>query len=275
MFLGFVHSFRIAPAAAALAAGLPQIWQTSLFPATGAGRSRRPPHVPELDLDLIRGKMSASDKTCAVLFALDLNAEQVAALGQVVYALPMLEVVSVRTKGRPAESLQPLLEYYGLVEAEFPADLPEALSTLERRYPDVVVLKRASKSAAAACDFKKPRLALNGMHVLRRIVLEWAQAKEADPKRVQHRLMKCPTREALQSLMQDAQVDLSDAADKARKRRRWLCDDGEKRYFGWHLKVSVAGPKSTENHCRIHYCVDPEKGVGERMIIGHCGEHLD
>lgn len=189
------------------------------------------------------------------------------------YQLPTVEVVPVKSRGNAAESLKPYLYYYGLCGTE-PVDLPHALTLLDRRHADVIALKRAHKSAAKAAHFKAPRLALDSMHVLRLVSVDWAKAKATDPKRCNHRLMNSPTRTAMRELIRDAIFDISDSAHRARRNREWGCDDGVKRYFGWHLKLSLAGPRSTENHCRIHYCTDPPKGPGERLIIGHCGEHL-
>jgi hypothetical protein len=274
MFLAFVHAVRIDPIRQALSTHYEDEWQETLIAVTGE-RSKAKPHLPELQVEAMREALRRHPGACGVLFVFDMRGDQFDEIQKVVYKLPMVEVVPVASRGNPSAALRPHLEYYGILASTFPHDLSEALDTFTKRYSDVVTLKRAVKSAADAPDFKRPRAALHGMHALRRITLEWKRAKAAYPKLVQHSLMKSPTRDALRELVNDATVEVSDAADKAKAKRRWICDDGFERYFGWHLKVSLAGPRSTANHCRVHYCTDPEHGPAETFVVGHCGEHLD
>jgi hypothetical protein len=74
----------------------------------------------------------------------------------------------------------------------------------------------------------------------------------------------------------EARFDASDAADRVRKHRTWMCEDETARYFGRHLKWSLGGMRTIENHCRVHWTEwYDDEALRPVLCIGHCGEHLD
>jgi hypothetical protein len=198
----------------------------------------------------------------------------VTALAQdLVYTLPRVEVVALTSKTLD-KSLPPALEYYQLVDTPRPANLLEALAMFRTQFPDVVVLERAVESAKRASDFREPRLALWSLHFLRRVYVEWADARRRDRRRSNHvdlQDLRHPAFNAMRELLQNAQFSLSD--DTAG--RRWECSDGRVNDFRWHMKWSLASLWGTDNHCRIHYAFDSGTDTSAtRLYIGHCGEHL-
>lgn len=278
MFLAFVHSNRIDSTSRQIQAAFPDLWQRVIFPATEVERKRRPPHRPGVDLQRIRQELRSRNPAprASVLFAVDIRPEVTEELSRdLIYHIPTLEVIPVQSRGNISTALRPHMEYFGLIGSQEPAHLSSALGLFAERFDDVDVLNRAFKSAENASDFREPRLAMISMHMLRRVVVDWSLAKRRDPKRVKHRLLQSPTRDALREIIADARFDLSDAAERARALRTWACTDGCQRYFGWHLKWSLAAPRGTANHCRIHYALERgSSDANDTLYIGHCGEHL-
>ena len=275
MFVGFIFGFRQTELADAARRAAPEAWASTLF--TAPTYTDRRDHSPKLDVDAIREilRARAPQTRACVVFAVDMRPADLDSMREnLVYALPRLEIVSIRSRDL-ASRLPFLVEYYGLVATPRPRDLADALRMFQERHPSVVVLPRATKSAEEAAAFRDPRLALTSLHFVPRIHIDWADARRRDPHRSNHadlRDLRFPARDAFRELMQNAQFDQSDGAGGD---RHWRCPDGEKRYFGLHLKWSLGGQRSIDNHCRIHYAV--EAGVARAssvVFVGHCGGHL-
>lgn len=280
MFLGFVYAVRLEALTPRLQALAPGAWGRQLLSApTFQERGRQ--HLPRLDVGALRERLRSRETVgegvrFGVVFAIDMRKDDVATLAQdLVYTLPRVEIVALSSKRLEAE-LPELLAYYELVTSTKPGTLREALDMFHCRHPEVVVLERAFQSASEASDFRAPRLALWSLHFLRRVYVDWADARRRDRHRANHadlQDLRHPARTAMSDLLQNAQFDLSD--DTSNASRDWMCADGEKRYFGWHLKWSLAGPRGTANHCRIHYAhIKGDATVATTLYIGHCGEHL-
>jgi hypothetical protein len=170
-----------------------------------------------------------------VLFVVDMRPEDAKQLSDdLIYKMPWLEIVPVRSGPAFISSMREHLEYYGLLPTARPSDVAEALRMFRRRYPNVIVLDRAESSAAQSAVFEDPRLALLGLHFLPRIYVDLADAKRRAPKQARHndfKLVYQPPRDLLRGILQNAHFDLSDS-DEA---HIWTCPDGLNRDFGWHL----------------------------------------
>lgn len=281
--LAFVYAVNAGPVTEALSKGYPALWGTQLRSAMAGTRSRGPGHRPPLDLEgigatLERELQATPPKVrAAVLFAVDLRPDDVERLDlELRYRLPHLEVVSVKSKGDLTRELKPHLEYFGLLPSAEPTSVRAALDLIRERFPEIRVLPRAVRSADDAGAFREPRLVLGSLHALKRVRLDWEEAKRLHPKKVRNRFLRMPRRDALRALVGHASFDASDAARKAKTARTWSCEDDQKRYFGWHLKWSLAGPRAIENHCRVHWSDEANENSPRGVLyIGHCGEHLD
>lgn len=276
MFLGFVFRRRTAGLDADLSPLAGGAWGQRLLPApTFIDRRARyqvKPDIAELRKCLqVRG---VGDRPC-VFFAIDLRETEVHELREtLVYTLPRVEVVGLTTKQLP-QQLPTLLEYYALTPTSRPASVAEALAMFRARHPAVHVLPRAMKSAEKADAFREPRSVLWSLHFLPRVYTDWADARRRNPAKSNHKDLsdlRFPAKYAFQALLQEATFDLSDSGGAS---WRWVCQDGVTRDFGWHLKWSLAGPRSAANHCRIHYAVVPgSTSSASAVYVGHCGAHL-
>lgn len=278
-FVAFVHSPRLDPIERAIKEAHPELWGTSLLPATARMAGRRGPQRAGADKAAIREAMTAkrSTVTGAVLFVIDVRHDEFTELeAEFAFEFPVVELVTTHQAGSVVEALRPHLEYFGIVTSARPAHVREALDMFLARHQAVQVLAKALTSADEAAAFSEPRLVLGSLHALYRYAVVWATTKQRDHARSrQQYVLKQNTRDALRDLLRHVSFDVSDAATQARKARTWQCPDEQKRYFGWHLKWSLAGPQTIPYHCRIHYHVQERKDEPPVLWIGHCGEHLD
>jgi len=278
-FIAFVHSPRLDPIAKALGEAHPSLWGTTLLPATARIEGRRGPQRAGADKDAIRKALTAKRATVtgAILFVVDVRHDEFKALeNEFAFDFPVVELVTTHVAGSVVEALRPHLEYFGIVPSSRPAHVREALDMFRTRHPDVQVLPKALTSADASADFNEPRLVLGSLHALYRYSVVWQVTKQKDHQRSRAQfVLKQNRREALAAMMNHVSFDVSDAAMQAKDSRTWLCPDQKKRYFGRHLKWSLAGPRNVAFHCRIHYHVEEPKGAPPVLWIGHCGEHLD
>jgi len=282
-YVAFVHSPRLGPIAQALQEAFPERWGASLLPVTTAPRGgvkgTKGPQRAVVDVERIRATLTTQRATLsgAILFVIDIRHDEFQRLQEdFAFDFPVVEIVTTRAVGSVVETLRPHLEYFGILPSECPANVRQALDMFLERQSDVKTLAKAFASADAASDFTEPRLVLGSLEALYRYAVVWAGTKQRDHvrSRAQH-VLKQNTRDALVELIKHPSFDVSDGAIQARKARTWQCPDTKKRYFGWHLKWSLAGPKTTAYHCRVHYCVDPAADLPPVLWIGHCGPHLD
>lgn len=277
-FVAFVHSPRLDPVAAALKTAFPTLWEHTMLPATEAPKSRKGPQRAGADRVAIRKALTERRKTAtgAVLFVVDVRADEVAALTEeFAFDFPVIELVTTRSGGI-AEALRPHLEYFGLLPSLRPVHVRDALDLFLERHPDVKALNRALSSADDAHEFEEPRLVLGSLHALYRCTVVWAATKKRNHRRARgNPILRQNKREALKTMIQHVAFDVSDDASRVRQERTWICFDEQKRYYGWHLKWSLAGPRVPRFHCRVHYAVDEPKDAVPVLWIGHCGVHLD
>ena len=249
------------------------------MPATTRTTGRRGPQRADADKEAIWKELTARRATVAgaILFVVDVRHEEFKALEEeFAFDFPVVELMTTNVAGSVVEALRPHLEYFGILPSESPAHVREALDMFLKRHEEVKALAKALTSADEAASFAEPRLVLASLHALHRYSVVWAVTKQNDHARSRHHfLLRQNRRGALTAMINHVSFDVSVAAAQAKKARTWICPDEKKRYFGWHLKWSLAGPKTTEFHCQIHYHVDEPKDARPVLWIGHCGVHLD
>lgn len=273
--LVFIHSQGLDRHGPKLAASFPALWEKEILPVTGP-RPRKPPFTSGIDEEKVKSAWGGTKPRFAVLVVIDEKPERIReATDTLIYKYPTLDVVGVRSGGNVADAMQSVLKLYGLIPSDQPADLEQALDIVAEN-TKVRVESMARKSATVAAAFREPNLALLSMHSLRLVRVNWYEAKQRNPRAAKNAQLTRPDKYVLRELIPDSRFDVSDAADKAKPNRMWMCDDEEKRYFGLHLKWNLEGEFNLQNFCRIHYASDWDKGIKEaRLYIGHCGEHLE
>jgi len=141
------------------------------------------------------------------------------------------------------------------------AKLVDILQLVALTYPDrVVVLNSAWKSAAESEDFKYPEVARS---LLRRLVTDyWEAIVDGRGDAVARRAFT--TKEF--SAGESETVETNKRAQRLRTFRYGQRDV----IMNAHLKHGIKA--SAAETLRIHFQWDPDSG---RVVIGHCGRHLD
>lgn len=181
------------------------------------------------------------------------------------FEYPAIEIRVSNSGARDQAELTKSLRYYGIDPRQENLTVRDALCLFEGRYPEVVqALPRAHKSADDSA-FQEPSLVLAGLHALLVVTVWWEESKRADRTKAVRARITVPQREGMRRLIEDARFDVSGSSAE----HHWPCPDEVKRDFGWHLKWSLAGPRDSRYHVRVHYHVGKET-----LFIGHCGDHL-
>lgn len=195
----------------------------------------------DAEIATLEGKLGESETTVE-----SLKASLAAKTGQ---------TASVPAASLPAEARDALHKAMGK-----DAGLFDALKTLTLLFPDrIVVLDSAWKSARDADEFKHPRKAYDLLHTLCSDYWEAMSNGKSDS-------------EARSCLGQAFSAKESETVEKNKKARslRTFSYRGQPTEMMMHLRIGVKD--SVAETFRAHFEWD---GTNRKVVIGHCGKHLD